>query len=82
MICFLIFKELKSKYELEEIKKLNKKKSNDHLNTEILTEFFTLLEEQKTTQLKKITTDIDKLKGFKSHLGIQTDFSLGSKRRA
>lgn len=53
-----------------------------NLDTLILTEFFTLLEEQKTTQLKKLTTEIDKLNGFKNHLGIQTDFYLKSKRRA
>jgi hypothetical protein len=47
-----------------------------------MTEFLNLLEEQQVTQLKKITTEIEKLKRFKNILGIKTDLNLGSKRRA
>lgn len=64
------------------MKRNNKKKLTDSVEIEVLTEFFTMVEDVKTKQLSKITNEIEKLKNFKTRLGIHTDLNLGLKRRA
>lgn len=73
---------LRSKNELDQLKRIKNKKANDDLNISILTKFLSTLEEQKRSQLDKITNEMEKLESFKSQLGIQTNVNLGNKRRA